>query len=563
MRFLAFLLALFAFASNAAAQHEGLLQIDDAFSHTLVRQHALGRLPGGFVGAQPLSAYQARAYADSVLAGSAPLGRADRSLLARLNGQVPGPGVTGLRRWASFLYPNGNSFYSARDADWALEVGPLATLSYGRARQTEREGEDGTVSVWQNTRGARAAGHIGEHVFFEARVEENQRRVVAPEYVRQSNTAPRLGFATFQDGSAYDYLVATGIVGFRSRFFEVRFGRDRNRWGFGRTSLILSDYATVYDQLQIRTQFWRLHYTNLFIRLSALRAETDPSGSSILPQKYSTFHRLALDLPGRVQLELFESIIFATDTTGAGRRTGFDLAYLNPIILYRAVERDLGSPDNALLGAGISWVAAPGVQVYAQGILDELTVSELGNDYWGNKWGYVVGLFLVDPGWGETRLRDFDLRIEYARLRPFLYGHRSEATAFTHFGDVLSHPAGPNASDLAFFANYRPWPRVVAALNLAFTTRGRDPEGEVFGANPLVSYNDRDRSRDSQTTTLQGIQQDRMLLEARLGYEVLPELYLEGVLLAESVDDAEMGLDRYVAPFVSLRWGLPFTSMRY
>ena len=563
MRFLLALFALLALTSDAFAQREGLLQIDDAFSHTLIRQHALGRLPGAFVGAQPLSAYQARAYADSVLAsGPDVLGRADRSLLLRLTGQAEGPGVGGIRRFASFLYADGNSFYSARDADYGLEISPLATLSYGRARQSALEGRDATLAVWQNTRGARAAGHIGDHVFFEARVEENQRRVVHPAFRRGSGTAPRVGDTKFQDGSVYDYFIATGIVGFRSKFFEARFGRDRNRWGFGRTSLILSDYATVYDQLQIRTQFWRLHYTNLFARLSALRPTGEPGGS-IIPRKYSTFHRLALDLPGRVQLELFESVVFATDTTGADRRTGFDLAYLNPIILYRAVEHDLGSPDNALLGGGISWVATPGVQVYAQGILDELTVSEFGNDYWGNKWGYILGLLWVDPGWGTTRLRDFDVRVEYARLRPFLYGHRAESSAFTHFGDLLSHPAGPNASDVAVFANYRPWPRVLASLDLALTTRGRDPEGEVYGANPLDSYRDRDRSRDQQTTTLQGIRQNLFLLEARLGYELLPELYVEAVLLAESLDDAETGLDRYVAPFVSLRWGLPFTSMRY
>lgn len=563
MRFPFVLIVLVVLAPNAAAQREGVLQIDDAFSHTLVRQHTLGRLPGGFVGAQPLSAYQARAYADSVLAaGTGVLGRADHALLGRLTGQTVGPGVGSVRRFASFLYADGNSFYSARDADYALEVSPLATLSYGRARQTEMDGREASLAVWQNTRGARAAGHIGAHVFFEARVEENQRRVVHPQFVRGANTAPRVGDAKFQDGSVYDYFIATGIVGFRSKFFEARFGRDRNRWGFGRTSLILSDYATVYDQLQIRTQFWRLHYTNLFARLSALRPSGDPSGS-IIPRKYSTFHRLALDLPGRVQLELFESVVFATDTTGANRRTGFDLAYLNPIILYRAVEHDLGSPDNALLGGGISWVATPGVQVYAQGILDELTVSEFGNDYWGNKWGYVVGLFLVDPGWGTMRLRDFDLRVEYARLRPFLYGHRAESSAFTHFGDLLGHPAGPNASDVAIFAKYRPWPRVLASLDLALTTRGRDPEGLVYGANPLDSYRDRDTTRDHQTPTLQGIRQHVLLLEARVGYEILPELYLQGILLAESVDDAETGLDRYVAPFVSLRWGLPFASMRY
>ncbi len=562
MRSFALFFVLLLVAPAAHAQQEGLLQIDDEFSRTLQRQRALGRLPGAFLGAQPLSAYAAHAYADSALASGGPLSTVDRTLLQRLTGRTAGPGVGTVRRLTPLLYGDGNSFYSARGEDYAVEVSPLALLSYGRARQSELEGREATVPVWQNTRGLRAAGHVGGHIFFEARLEENQRRPVQTAYDRQVLTAPRLGNSKLQDGTTYDYFVATGVVGFRSKHFEARFGRDRNEWGFGRTSLILSNYATVYDHLQLRTQFWRLHYTNQFAQFVAFRPDNEPI-DSIVPRKYGVFHRLALDLPARVQLEIFESVIFATDTTGAGRRSGFDLAYLNPIIFYRAVEHDLGSPDNALLGAGGSWVATPGVEVYGQFIIDELTVSEFTNDWWGNKWGYLLGLYLVDPGVGETRLHNFDLRVEYARQRPFLYGHRTEATAYVHYGDYLGHPAGPNSSDLAVFANYRPWPRLLTALNLAFTKRGRDPEGEVFGADPTRSYILRDRDRDRMTTTLQGVRQNIVLAEAHVGYELLPTLFVEGVLRAESVDDAERGLGRYVAPFASLRWGLPFQSVRY
>ncbi len=579
----------------AHAQHEGLLQTDDAASRTLLRQRALGRLPGAFLGTQPLSAYTARAYADSALAAEGPLGHADRALLRRIAGRADGPGAGFVRRRVPFLYADGRSFYSVRAEDYALELSPLATLSYGRARNTRPGGDgfggdgfggdgfggdgfggdgfggdgfggdgfggDGSAPVWQNTRGVRAAGHIGPHVFFESRLLENQRRDARPAFGRE--TAPRLGNTKFQDGTTYDYFVATGVVGLRSRFFEARLGRDRNRWGFGRANLFLTDYATVYDQLQLRTSFWRVHYTNLYARFSSLLPADEPIGS-IMPRKYGVFHRLALDLPGRVQVEVFESIVFATDTTGANRRTGFDFAYLNPIIFYRAVEHDLGSPDNALLGAGISWVAAPGVQVYAQGLLDELRVAEFFNDWWGNRWGYQLGLFLVDPGWGERRLRGFDLRVEYARQRPFLYSHRTEATAYLHYGDLLGHPAGPNTSDLAVSASYRPVPRVWAALDLAFTRRGRSPgDGRNFGESPVRSYDTRDPSLDDATPTLHGVRQTLLLAEARVGYELLPSLFAEVALRTESVDDAERGLDRYVAPFASLRWGVPFASVRY
>ena len=531
MRSVALLFALLLAVPAAYAQQEGLLQTNDEFGRVLERQRALGRLPGAHLGARPLSAYVARAYADSALAADGTIGSADRALMQRLTGRTTGPGVGGVRGLVPFLYGDGNSFYSVRDEDYALEVAPLANLSYGRARRSAIADREATVPLWQNTRGVRAAGHVGDHIFFEARLEENQRRPVETAYDRRVFTAPRLGNSKLQDGTTYDYFVATGIVGFRSKYFEARFGRDRNEWGFGRTSLVLSDYSTVYDQLQIRTQFWRLHYTNLFTQLAAFRPANEPQ-DSIVPRKYGVFHRLSIDLPARVQVELFESVIFASDSTGANRRTGFDIAYLNPIIFYRAVEHDLGSPDNALLGAGVSWIATPGIEVYAQGILDELTISEFTNDWWGNKWGYILGLYLVDPGVGDTRLRDFDLRVEYARQRPFLYGHRTEATAYVHYGDLLGHPAGPNSSDLAIFANYRPWPRLLASLNLAFTTRGRDPEGLILGADPTRSYSERDRSLDRSATTLQGIRQNIMLAEARVGYELLPSLFVEGVLRA-------------------------------
>src|SRR5690554_5666295 len=135
MRSLAFLFVLL-LVPAAHAQQEGLLQIDDEFGRALQRQRALGRLPGAFLGAQPLSAYAARAYADSALASGERFGAADRALLQRLAGRAAGPGVGTVRRLTPFLYGDGNAFYSVREDDYALEVSPLALLSYGRARQT-------------------------------------------------------------------------------------------------------------------------------------------------------------------------------------------------------------------------------------------------------------------------------------------------------------------------------------------------------------------------------------------------------------------------------------------
>ena len=545
------LLALF-FAESALAQHDGLLQLNDPLHRFLQRQQVLGRLPDAFLSHQPLSAYEAQRYLDSLDAFAGVFSPVDVQLYARFRGEAPGPSVASFRKVLPFAFRNGRDFISTQHEEYAFQLNPLLYLSYGRARQSQRDDRDASVPVWQNTRGARASGHIGKHIFFETRLEENQRRGVWPAFQAADDTAPRLGNTKFDDDT-YDYWFVTGVVGFRSQYFEVRFGRDHNRWGFGQNSVLLSNYATTYDQLQIRTTFWRLQYTNLFTSLS----DPNPAVREFVPRRYGAFHRLAINLTGRLQAEIFEAIMFASSDSLGLRDSGFDVVYLNPVIFYRAVEIErAGRLDNALLGGGLSWVTTPGLRFHTQLLLDELQVSQIGKGWWGNKWGWLAGVDLVD--WPLSNL---SLRLEYARLRPYLYSHRTPTSAYLHYNDLLGHPAGPNAQDVALSLDYQPTRHLQTALKLAYTERGRNTATENFGSDPSISSNSRVSSTDVKL--LQGVPQKQWLVEAYLSYEWLPNAYLDLALRAESIDDATEGLDRYVAPFVTLRWGLPFQSVRY
>lgn len=556
MRFgsLVHLIVLLGLSVPAWAQQDGLLQLNDPLHHFLLRQRILGRLPEAFLSHQPLSAYEAQRYLDSLDAFADTFSPVDRRLYARFRGEAPGPGVSTFRKVMPFAFRNGRDFFAARHPDYAIQINPLFYLTYGRARRTARDDRDATAAIWQNTRGARVSGHIGKHIFFETRLEENQRRDAWPAFQADEDTAPRLGNTKFdEDAQSYDYWFITGVLGFRSKYFEVRFGRDHNRWGFGQNSLVLSNFATTYDQLQIRTTFWRLQYTNLFMSL----ADPNPAVREFVPRRYGAFHRLAINLTGRLQAELFEAIMFAASDSLGLRDSGLELAYLNPVIFYRAVEIErAGLIDNALLGGGLSWVATRGLRFHTQLLLDELSVSQIGKGWWGNKWGWLAGIDLVD--WPVDNL---SARLEYARLRPYLYSHRTSTSAYLHFNDLLGHPAGPNAQDVALSLDYQPTERLRSALKLAYTERGRNTETENFGSDPSISSNSRVSSTDVRL--LQGVRQKQWLVEAYAGYEFLPAVSLDLGLRGESIDDAETGLDRYVAPFVMLRWGLPFKSVRY
>jgi hypothetical protein len=537
-------------SSPVHAQEEGVLFLNSPVHHFLERQYALGHLPEATLSHRPLSAYEAQRYLDSLALAPDALTRVDRQLLARYRGTAPGPGAQTARRLVPFAYRNGRNVISVSADDYGFEIDPLLYLTYGQAQQTQIHDRDATVPTWQNTRGVRAAGHIGKYVFFEARLEENQRRSVQPEFA--INTAPRIGNTKF-DGEVYDYFIATGVVGVRSKYFEARFGKTRNHWGYGEGSLALSNFPTVYDQLQLRTTVWRFQYTNLFIgRAMPTRA----SASSFVPRLYGAMHHLEITLPGRVRLELYESVMFASSDSTGRRDDGFEISYMNPVIFLRAADAERGSPDNVLLGTGLSWIPYPGIQIYTQFMIDELRFEEIGNQWWGNKWGWLAGLYLVD-----LPLPNLSARFEFARLRPYFYAHRTANTAYVHYRDLLGHPVGPNAIDWAFFLDYQPVERVRAAFNVAYTQRGRNPEGENVGGDPLLPTTTRASNRN--VAILQGVRQTQWLVEGHVGFELLPELYAGAALALESVDDEATGLDRYVAPMLMLRWGLPFQSLRY
>ena len=534
---------------EARAQREGLLQIGSPLSELLVRQAASGRIPSTAADAQPLSAAEAGRLLDTLATQADALSPADRALVERYRGEAPPP------RLAPFgLYRDGASPVRLEGDGYAVEVEPLLYVAGGPARRTEAADRSGSVLAYQNSRGIRVGGHVGDHLFFETRAEENQRRDPILDYDATGATTPRLGFVKLPGGDTYDYFTATGGVGYVDRFVEVRLARDRNRWGPGVNSLFLSDFAAPYDHLQLRASVGPFSYASVFARFTT---PDRTGGDRVLPSKYGAFHQIGVRI-GRVDIEAFEAVMFHDDTTAAGRH-GFEIGYLNPVIFYRSVESELGSGDNALLGASVAVRPVDGVRVYGQGLLDEFTAKRFFDDYWGNKWGVLGGVETVDVG-----LPGLELRAEAARLRPYVYSHFSPASAVVHYGDPLAYAAGPNAADLSLFARYRPSVKVTAALNVARTVRGRNPDGQNVGADPRLPYTTRDPALDLDgTPTLIGVRQTEWLLEARAGYEVLPGLVAEGALVGTSLDDDERGLIRSLAALLQVRWGLPFRSARW
>ena len=539
-------------AGTVSARQDGVLPINDPIQLFLERQQTAGRIHAPVLSQLPLSGYEARALLDSVALRADELTGVDARRLARFRGELEYPGALGVwMRWNA-LYANGRDWVSAESPDWAIQVNPIVILGYGQGVRSAGKGPDDTPSVMQNTRGFRVSGQIHSLVYFEGRFTEGQERVVRPQ--AQAGTAPRHGMVKLVGLNTYDGFGTTGIVGLKSRFIEVRAGRDRARWGPAMSSVSLSNYAAPYDQVMVRAHFWRLSYTSLFAGFSSTRAEGASPEDAIRRRKYGSMHRLDVALPGRIQLGVFESVIFATDSQEVRER--FDWSYANPMIFLRAAERDRGSPDNAMLGASAAWVPISGLRLYGEMLLDEFNSSELGNQWWGNKFAWVVGAHVAD-----LPLARLSARAEITRVRPFTYSHNDEINAFVHFGDPLGFAGGSNAMDYSLFLDWQPGDRVSASLASIYTRQGRNGNGVNYGSDPILS--NETRAGNHGQAMLQGIRANRLLVEGQIGYELLPYLVLEAAVRLDSIDDEETGLDRYVTPFVQLRWGLPFPWTRY
>jgi len=222
----------------AQAQTDGLLQMDSETMRFLQGQKTKGHLPDAFLSHRPLSAYEARRYL-SLLAGRDSteqlLSPSNRRQLALLRGGRARPGASWMQRILG-VYDNGRDLVSLEGGRYALQVNPLYYGHAGPALHSETSDRYVNGTAWRNTRGLRLSGHVGDHLFFESRLSENQWKPVWDEFA--NNTAPRVNHISFHDpGTAYDFFNAVGVIGFRTRHVEVRLGRDRNHWGRGQGSL--------------------------------------------------------------------------------------------------------------------------------------------------------------------------------------------------------------------------------------------------------------------------------------------------------------------------------------
>lgn len=420
--------------------------------------------------------------------------------------------------------PLGKSFYQSPanlvehfGKDFFIAVNPV--LAYRQSVELNNTDQN----IFVNQRGLSVRGGIDEKVGFSASVVETQERgpLFFQDFVRRLDAVPGANFYKTFKVTGVDFIDARGSFTFAAtRNIHFQLGYDRNFIGNGYRSMFLSDFAGNNLFVKVNTRIWKFNYQNLFMELH--KGAADNSNNNLVPKKYATMHHLSINVTQWLNLGLFEGVVF-------GRTNRFEFGYMNPVIFFRAIEGNLGSADNAVVGADFKANALKTLQVYGQLLIDEFNFSKLREDrsWWGNKTAMQLGVKYIDA----FKVNNLDLQLEWNRIRPFTYSHFEDVSNYSHYNQPLAHPLGANLNEVVAIARYQPTGRLNFTGKLIYWKQGLDSaSGRNAGAN-IFRLSSSGRSSEFGYSTLNGVLSTGLNASLLASYELKENIFAEGYVL--------------------------------
>ena len=451
------------------------------------------------------------------------------------------------------FYRKKSDFYHVDAPEFDLHVNPVLYLGAGKDSRRDD-------MLFVDAKGVEIRGMIDKKVGFYTYFADNQE--LLPSYVYDQMTlnpvVPHEGFwKDYKNGKAVDFLQARGYITFEAtKHINIQFGQDRTFIGNGYRSLIISDQAPPSLFLKANLKIWKLNYLFMINKMTADVAGSPKGGitptSVGYPDKFMAFHHLSVNIGKKLNVGLFESVIFSTkDSLNANR--GFQLSYLNPIIFYRALEQQDGSSDNVLLGGDFKWNALRNVSLYGQVVLDEFVIQHIraGDGWWANKYALQGGLKYIDA-FGVSNL---DLQGEINVVRPYTYSHDTQFGNYSSYRQPIAHPLGANFNEIVGILRYQPFGRLNIVGKLIMAKVGRDTTGVDWGSDILK--NNTQHVQEFGNTIGQGISNKIMYGSLTLSWQLRHNVFIDAnMIIRQSKSEVAFYNNNTSITSFALRWNI-------
>jgi hypothetical protein len=451
------------------------------------------------------------------------------------------------KKLQGIFYPNDAAFAAVNYDVLTMRVNPILELKAGKEKDNEN-------LIYQAFRGIELQGSIASKLNFYAQITENQMRPF--QYIQQYgngfNGQNNYNFNPYytywkdvNNFKGYDFSNALGHIEYNpGRYFSLMLGHDRNHYGYGYRSLFLGDNGAPYFQLKLNSYIWKFHYQMMFAEFTGQYVR---GGDRLLPKKYGAFHSLSFKPSAKIELGLYEGIIFH-------RNSGFELNYLNPLMFYHSIEHTIGSADNVFIGFQAKYNVNEHSQLYGQFLLDDLQVGQLvkNTGWWGNKYGIQLGGRFVNL----FQINQLDAQIEYNMVRPYTYSHYDVANTdtldnFTHYNQPLAHPYGANFMEVYGRVSYKPIPKLKIEAKINYNKRGYDASGQLYGNNIFANTNGNIIPNEFNNELLQGEKMTQQIFTLGGQYSLFHNMFWDLDFIYRNTTQDASGVSKSTLGFIT------------
>jgi hypothetical protein len=328
-----------------------------------------------------------------------------------------------------------------------------------------------------------------------------------------------------QNGKVY-FDRSRGELAYRSPFIDFHFAHQPVIWGVGKSgNTIISDNSEQFPYFSLNRRWKWGHFAFLHGKLMAEDTIKAIDSQPIYPDKWIAINRLEMAIFNNLALGLTDIIIY-------GNRSP-EWAYMFPIHFFRPIEHNLKDRDNALLAIDMEYRLFRGIKLYGTFLIDELSTSKLGTDWYGNKHGIHGGLHVVDP----LFMSNLALRLEYITLMPWIYTHKYRVNRYTNDFRGIGYWADPN-SQILFGEIEKEWHhRLYSSLSYRNFKHGDNFPDKNIGGDIMYGQNVLFPGQSEPVTSrkfLDGIQEEETVWQFNIRYEVINDLFLQAVFIDRS-----------------------------